>query len=808
MISILTITVFFFILTTIAMIFIMVRIQFIFRKSLPELSGRLTTTAMQTGQKVIIETDSQGVPRITGKCAEDVAFGLGFVHGRDRFFQMDLARRFAAGELAELLGGGASILESDRNVRRHRFRSLCQSVIADLNLSESKILDSYCAGVNHGLTTLKSKPWEYFLLRSSPSTWLPEDSILVSHSIYLFLEGGDLAFHQANAIIHEVLPPELAAFLTPAGGPWDAPIEGEAMKMPPIPSAEAVNLRNFQPDYASESSENWNRLETKALGSNAWAVSGHRAHGGKSGPALLADDMHLGFGLPPTWYKVSLITLDEKSNNKSEVHGVSLPGGPAIVAGSNGQIAWGLTSAQGDWGDLLTLERDPQNPRLYKTPDGWQEIKTITELIKVKDRAPESVSIDWTIWGPVVDEDLSGRRRVWRWVAQEKEGSNLNIAKIAKCHSVNEALETAPTCGLPHVNFLVADDSGHIGWTIMGRIPRRNDTVQIDERLPMPASEINYHWNGYLNPDEYPMIVNPEEGLIWSANHRMVSGENLRKIGRGRYDRGVRATRIRSLLRQQKEYNEKSMLAIQMDHEALLLQKWRDFILSELDENTSTFQNCWRIIRLLRGWNGRAEAESKAYTFLNECRLRITLEVTKPLVEPIRQAEKHRTKPHFHLRSISLENSVWAILQARPLHLLSPKYNSWSDLILDCIEQTITNANEKDWPEWGEVNRIRLSHPFGNKMKWLRPWLSSNEIKSSGALTDMPGIASPAFGASQRMAVFPGREETGIMQLPGGQIGHPGSPFYLNLLEDWIEGRPTPLESGKAEFKFIIEGIG
>ncbi|MFM7591903.1 MAG: penicillin acylase family protein, partial [Isosphaeraceae bacterium] len=150
----------------------------------------------------------------------------------------------------------------------------------------------------------------------------------------------------------------------------------------------------------------------------------------------------------------------------------------------------------------------------------------------------------------------------------------------------------------------------------------------------------------------------------------------------------------------------------------------------------------------------------------------------------------------------------WALLQARPIHLLSPKYNSWSDLILDCIDQTIENASDNGWPAWGEVNRIRISHPFANKMKWLRPWLSSHEMKASGSLTDMPGIASAAFGASQRMVVFPGREKTGIMQLPGGQSGHPASPFYLNLLEDWVGSRPTPLKAGPAEFKFIIEGIG
>lgn len=784
------------------------RLQSHLNKSLPELSGRIQTKAIPGGESVRIETDDHGVPRIIGNLENNIAFGLGFVHGRDRFFQMDLARRFAAGELAELLGGGVSIIESDRNVRRHRFRALCQKVVIGLVESDRLLLANYTAGVNLALQSLRTKPWEYSLLKSKPRPWQPEDCMLVSHSIYLFLEGGDLGFHQANGIIHEVLPREMAEFLTPRGGPWDAPIEGKAFESPPIPSPEVMNLRDLPTNYADESKETWNRLETKALGSNAWAVSGHKAHKGKPGPALLADDMHLGLGLPPTWYKVSIVNNGGTVDKPTEIHGVSLPGGPAIVAGSNGKIAWGLTSAQGDWGDLLTLELDPSNPRRYQTPEGWRELESFTEVIRVKGRADESITIDWTIWGPVVDEDLSGRPRVWRWVAQESEGINLQINEIAKCNNVAEALAIAPTCGLPHVNFLVADDVGNIGWTIMGRIPRRNGIGTVDERLPMPAANPESQWNGYLSSEEYPSIINPPEGLIWSANHRMVTGEKLHKIGQGRYDRGVRASRIRDLLRQATEYNEKTMLAIQMDHEALLLQRWRDLIVSELTDTTANINNRWLMRRLLSGWNGKALAESTAYPLLNECRLRITLEVMKPLVEPIRQAEKHRARPQFHLRSISLETSVWSILDSRPLHLLSSRYNSWSELILSCIDQTILTANKNNWPSWGDVNRLRLSHPFANKMKWLSPWLSADEIKASGSLTDMPGIQSPAFGASQRMAVFPGREKNGIMQLPGGQSGHPSSPFFLDHLHDWKNSGHTPLAAGLAEHVMIIEGFG
>lgn len=785
---------------------ILIRVQTIMQDSLPVLDGETVSDILINGESVRIETDAQGVPRIIARSNDLVLFGLGYAHARDRYFQMDLGRRFAAGELAGLLGGGKSLIENDKKVRRHQFRKLCRDVVAGLPENDRRNLEKYTAGVNQALNELKRMPWEYSLLKTRPVQWLPEDTLLVSQSIYLFLEGNDLAFHQANDLIHECLPPKLAEFLTPKGGAWDSPIAGDAFIPPDIPDATDFNLYGPNLNFADYIPESWDRLENKVLGSNAWLVSGRRIHGESSGPALVANDMHLSLGLPPTWYKVSLVIQDHDGEIQSEVHGVTLPGGPPVVSGSNGKIAWGLTSAQGDWGDLLILETDPNHPRKYKTPDGWQEMQQIVETIAVRGGPDITVQIDWTIWGPVVDEDIQGRKRVWRWVAQELDGVNLNIVGLTKCQSVESALELVATCGVPHVNFLVGDTDGHIGWTIMGRLPRRVGAGIVDERLPMMAADRLSQWDGYLEPNEYPKVIDPPDGLIWSANHRMVDGEMLNKVGLGRYDRGVRATRIRQLLQSSENYDEQKMLEIQMDHHALLLMQWRDLILSELPPDLAARRSD-RIsfLNMIQSWNGDADADSKACALLTECRLRIVSEVISPLVQPIKQAESGRSKPAFYLRQISLETPAWSLLKSRPAHLLSPKYQSWSELIIDCIDETIKHARETGWPTWGEVNRLVLSHPFGNKIAILRPWLSAPVIYSSGALTDTPLIQSPVFGASQRLSAFPGRESNAIMQLPGGQCGHPLSPHFYDLLHDWTTSGPTPLASGPAVHVFTIK---
>jgi penicillin amidase len=777
------------------------------KASLPELDGNRVVDGLAPGESVLIETDAHGVPRIIAETQELATFGLGYAHARDRYFQMDLARRFAAGELAELLGGAQPIVDMDKSTRRHRFRALSESIVARLDSKQKGILDHYVAGVNQGLKDLCRKPWEYSLLKCEPRPWTGADSLLVSYSIYLALEGGDQAYHQANALMQEVLPSELLALLLPQGSQWDSPIEGEPFPSPAVPGPDVVDLRKYPKDQDLEAPDRWEDMEQKVVGSNSWAVAGSKANPGGVGPALVANDMHLALGLPAVWYKASVVTNSADGKSPHECHGVTLPGGPAVIAGSNGCISWGLTSAQGDWGDLLTLELDPADPRRYRTPDGWKTLTAHDETIQVRGGPDIVQRYDWTIWGPVVDADLAGRLRVWRWVAHDLEGVNLKVGSIPLCESVDEALTTAATCGVPHVNFVVGDREGHIGWTIMGRIPRRMGLGAVDERFPMPAAEVGSQWDGFLTPEEYPRVVDPADGLIWTANNRLVDGDELSKIGRGKYDRGVRAFRIRELLGGLDHFDEQAMSAIQMDNRSQLALRWRDLILTELpdeitlaDNNRTTFRN------RLRSFDGRADAESIAFALVHQCRMRIILKILGPLTEPLRNATTDAGARRFSLRYVSLEAPAWAILQERPSHLLAPRHKSWSGLILEAVDETIADTVATGWPAWGEINTLRLIHPFVRKMPFAKPWLAAPAIRSSGALTDMPKIQTPEFGASQRMAVFPGREARGYMQLPGGQSGHPMSPHYLDLLDDWIHGRPTPLAAGEAVSRLKLTG--
>src|SRR5262245_28048208 len=252
--------------------------------SLPPLDG--TQSVRGLSSPVRIERDNRGIPTLRADNRTDLAFATGVVHGQDRYFQMDLLRRHAAGELAELLGG--SLVAEDARMRLHRFRARARAEVAALPPRDRQLLSAYVAGVEQGRRSLRSKPWEYHLLRVEPVPWREEDTCLVVFAMYTMLQSGNVVRERAQGLVEELLPAPLARFLTPAASLWDPPLVGPALPATPIPDADALDLR--------EDTIRWQappvpkKLQIMLPGSNNWAVDArHSAHGG----AIIACDMHL-----------------------------------------------------------------------------------------------------------------------------------------------------------------------------------------------------------------------------------------------------------------------------------------------------------------------------------------------------------------------------------------------------------------------------------------------------------------------------------------------------------------------------------
>jgi penicillin amidase len=758
------------------------------RASLPALDGEFDVAVL--GAQATIERDSAGIPTITAQSREDLAFATGFAHGQDRFFQMDLIRRRSAGELSEIFG--ALALNADKRYRFHRFRSRARETLKILTPAEISILERYADGVNAGLASLSAKPFEYFMLRADPAPWQAEDSVLVVYTMFMMLNDARATKDVQRGLAHRILPQEVYAWMYPQGTPWDAPLMGEARTVAAVPPADVMSLRDVVDEAPAA-----NEIGKPALnGSNNWAVAGSLT---TTGRAIVSNDMHLGLSTPNIYYRARLRVEGEASR---DVVGVTLPGAPFVVAGSNTRVAWGYTNSYGDWTDAVVLQPGAE-PGTYRTPGGEQRFTEHHETIRVKGADPEDFVIRETIWGPV-DESINypdGEIAV-SWIAHHVGAVNLRLIELETANSVYEALDIANTMGMPPQNFMTGDADGNIAWTITGRIPLRSD---YDPMLPADWSEVQ-GWNGWLEAGKYPRIVNPGNGRLWTANARVTDAEALAVIGDGGYDLGARARQIRDGLFAKESFEPADMLAIQIDDRAVFLGRWRELLLQLLDDEALADDNRFREYRRhVEDWAARAMPESVGYRLVRGFRLEVQSRVFHALMSSVRDAYGQDVRLRI---SNQFEAPLWALVTERPQHLLPANYANWRELMLAAVRENLRYLDENyDGAlanrTWGERNTASIRHPLSQSVPVLAGFLDMPAEPVAGDV-DMPRAQGPTFGASERFSVAPGDEANGLMQMPTGQSGHPLSDFYRRGHDDWVQGRPSPFLPGQTEHSLLL----
>ena len=774
------------------------------RASLAQVDGTAAIAGLTSNVRV--DRDALGVPTITGATREDVARALGFLHAQDRFFQMDLQRRQAAGELSGLVGPRA--MEADEGMRLHRFRDVAHRALALADPSYRGVLDAYAAGVNAGLKSLGAPPFEYLVLRATPEPWTTEDSILTVLAMFNTLQGRQAAFEQSHGALRDTLPEPMFRFLSTAGSAWETPVVGNAITRPPIPDASVFDLREKHHTKAQKHGNTENLLAKcdqpselfrasvlpcfsesfSTIGSNNWAVDG--AHS-ESGVAILANDMHLSIAVPIIWYRASMAFPDpERPSVNRQLAGVTLPGLPGLVVGSNGDVAWGFTNTGGDWSDLVRLEPDPREPKKYLTPDGPKAFDVYEETIAAKGAAARTVAIKWTIWGPVVWKDARGREYAQRWVAHDATALAADVTKPERSRTVTDMLQAVAGLGIPNQNVTMVDRSGRIAWTIGGTIPKR---VGHDGKTPESWADGTHRWDGYLAPAEFPRIADPKDGRIWTANAPVVDGAMLASIGEGGYADGIRARLIRDRLMRIDKATPQDMLSIQLEDRALFLERWRQLLLETLKSPSGARAQYRDLVD--KGWTGRASTGSVGYRLVKEFRMLFVRRVMTSLTAPALAVD-----PTFdYTRLLRGEGPVWQIVSERPMHLLDPKYKNWDDAILDTVDAVIAQLTEggKSLADrtWGEANSAEIRHPLAGAIPFFGKYLNMPGDPLPGDVYT-PRASTPRTGPSERMVVSPGRENEGILEVPTGQSGHPLSPHYGDQYRAWLIGEPTPFLPG------------
>jgi len=768
-----------------------VSVSYLLWGSLPVMDGNMKMAGLSAAARV--EFDSFGIPRIQAHSREEAFRILGFVTARDRLFQMDLLRRKMAGRLAEILG--SEVLASDRWHRTMGFTGVSSAILVSLPDDQRKILESYSEGVNRAMADLDVLPFEFLMLGYSPEPWQAEDSVLSVLAMYTTLAWqGDT--ERATTVMRAALPEKVLDFFLPRTDAYtEAVLSGKALQTAALllPAGELAQVLRDK-SLASERSDLIGDGMPKR-GSNAWVVAPSKTAGKR---ALLANDMHLELAVPNVWYRAELHYGD------THIAGLTLPGVPLVVSGSNHRIAWGFTASGADVSDLILLNVDTQNPAEYRIPGGSLRFGERIETIRIRGEADESLVVQTTKWGPVLSEPLLGKPVAVRWTALDPMATNLDYLNLDRTVSVQDALPVLNKAGGPPLDAFVADAQGNIAWTMTGGIPQRFGTDGLYAYSSVGGEPM---WRNYISPEALPREVNPPSGFLISANQRRVGSDYPYAIGQYNW-RGYRAYQIAERLRELQDATEGDLLALQLDTRAGFYRYYQNLALEVLEtEEYQSRTDITELRRHLRAWNGQAELDSLGLGLLVEFREELMEAILAPYFSRCRELD-----PKFAYFWNYSDVPLQRLLDAKLPELLpgAEKYPDRNAFISDILRRSAKKlmkryqVNDLEELTWGRINEAQIRHPLSAAVPWFSYFLDMPKNALPGC-DECPRSFFREGGSSARLVVAPGHDEKGILHMPAGQSGHPLSPHYRDQHQRWVQGSPTPLGAGPTQHRLSFE---
>jgi penicillin amidase len=760
---------------------------FIASSALPQLDGKLQVKGLSAAVKVT--RDRHGVPTIEGVTLEDLFLAQGYVTAQDRLWQMDIMRRFAAGELSEILGDDT--LKIDREQRILGLRAAARKGLQTASARDRAYFEAYARGVNafiesHG----SSLPIEFRILKYRPKPWQPEDSIVIANQMVKDLNYYSFEDTLAREKILAKLGPELTA---------DLYVNRSWHDRPPTVMREALNDQENQGDSNDEDDDDdsgpdtsvtqqrgsggeiWAQHTPEAVnGSNDWVVSGAHTVTGKP---LLSNDMHLGHQMPNLWYEAHL-----KCNQYSnlDVAGVTLPGMPYVIVGHNRRIAWGFTNVGPTVADAFIENFNGQGT--YQTPQGWEQPEHRAEVIHIKDKSDVTVDVKTTRHGPIVTDLLPGETRqiALRWTLYD--GLRMPFFDVDTAQNWEEFRKAFSQLDAPGQNVVYADVDGNIGYQTTGRVPIR---AAGDGSLPVSGADDAHEWTSYIPFDKLPSIYNPPSGVIATANGRITPDGYPNSIS-AEWEAPWRTERIYHVLESGRKFAAVDMLALENDvHSETDLFAAERFVYA-VDHASKPSARAKQAADLMRNWDGRMLGASTAPTLA----VRSAQELTRLLLEPRlgsapedpkQQEESLSWKTyHWEMRTVWLQN----VLLHQPKRWLPDKYPNYDELLTAAVEAAVNGpaapTDLASW-HWGSVNAVEIDHPVLSKIPLVRRWAAPGVREQSGSGYTVKAVTRH-HGPSERFTANLADLDQSTLNIVTGQGGNFLSPYYMDQWKAWYEG--------------------
>lgn len=717
--------------------------------------------------KVIVKRDERGIPYISAANDADLYFVQGYVTASDRLWQMDLMRRVARGQTAELFG--KATLDEDKRWRRFNFSKVAEDSIQYLSPELKAALTSYANGVNAYIATLDDKtiPVEFRILQYKPETWKPTDTIVIGKILADALSSTwnddllkaslrQLPKDKFDDLANQVTPFDVVLFGKDTAK--DGNVTAKSVAVTPGDLAAADTLAGIR----KRSLEMVGLYAEDLAASNNWVISGKRTADGK---AILANDPHLQPSAPGIWYLTNL------SSPGNHVAGVTFPGVPGIILGHNDSIAWGATNVGPDVQDLYLETFDTSGK--YKSADGGKLPVERQEVIRVRPNLlkPDTESISYNVLetdnGPIVVED-GAKKYSLKWTALDpKNGDFEAFFRLNRAQDWESFQNALRSYGGAMQNFVYADVKGNIGWHPAGRIPLRRTG---DGSLPYDGSTKDGDWTGFVPFDELPKLYDPPEGFIVTANQRAV-GTNYKYFDVYARDIALpwRAHRIRELLEKNTKVTMDDVRDIQYDVFNLPLYDLARQIVKLHAASNET-------LNVIKDWDGRMTADSEAALLVNEVRGCLAATI----------AEANLPVPVYLVRERIL---YWAVQQQSP-RWLPEKFSSYGEMIRACDSSSrisLSDAkrfgpDEAKWL-WGAMTTSRFPHPLA-AAPLIGGQFATPRVPLNGS-GQTPNVAS---SVSMRLIASPGNWDATRHVIPLGESGDPRSEHYKDQFARWMSG--------------------
>jgi penicillin G amidase len=749
------------------------------RSALPQLDGKVSVRGLSAQVNVI--RDGHGVPTIDAGNLEDLFFAQGYVTAQDRLWQIDLLRRYAAGELAEILG--KELLASDVEQRILSLRAAAQKSVQIASPQDRFYFGAYARGVNAYVESRRGRlPIEFRILRYSPRPWTMEDSVLIAAQMVKDLNH----YSYKNALVRErilaKLGPELTADLY-VNSSWHDHPPGAAR--PSLKDKKEAGADSEEVDDGNGSSLTRELDHTPydlgeqfandlpVLGSNNWVISGAHTESGKP---LLSNDMHLGHQMPNLWYEAHL-----RSGNL-DVAGFTLPGMPYVIVGHNQRIAWGFTNLGPTVEDVYVETLNPAGQ--YLTPQGWKEAERRRETIHVKGGADVDLDVMVTRHGPIISELLPRESRpvALRWTLYD--GLRISFIDVNTAHNWTEFRNAFAKFDAPGQNVVYADVDGNIGYQATGKIPVR---ASGDGSLPVNGSDNAHEWISYIPYEKLPSVYNPPSGILATANAR-VTPDNFPYFVTNDWEAPWRTARIYRVLGLGKKFSPSDMLTLQTDIVSEFDRHAAERFVYAIDHATHASARAKQAADVLRAWDGRMNADSAAPLIAVRSRRELVRLLVEPKLRSAPEGAAEETAKNYRwgMQSVWLEN----VMLHQPKRWLPDGYSNYADLLAAAVDSAL---GSKDLPtelsrwKWGDYNAVAIQHPILGEIPFLRRWTGPGVQPQSGSGFTVKAV-SRSHGPSERMTVNLADLDQSTFNLVSGEAGNFLSPYYMDQWKAWYEG--------------------